>query len=171
VPPSQRSRIDPNDARPEIVLSTDQPPVVDKALHALAVMGGVYVRGRQLVHVVRDHGAPDWWKRPEGAPVIVPIERDHLLDLLGRAARWKAMKAGVLHDASPPTWVAARLLARGQWQLPQLEAIADSPVFRADGSIHDQPGYDSATRVIYDRGRVVFGRSRMRRRRPMRSAL
>ncbi len=155
-PPQQRQRIDPNDPRPEIVLSTDQPPIVEAAMVALARLGDVYVRGRQLVHVVRDHGAPDWWKRPEGAPVIVPIERDHLLDLLGRAARWKAMKAGVPHDASPPTWVAARLLARGEWKLPQLEAIADSPVFRADGSIHDQPGYDPATRVIYDPGRVAF---------------
>jgi putative DNA primase/helicase len=149
-PPSHRSRVDPNDPRPEIVLSTDQPPVVEKALHALALLGGVYVRGRQLVHVVRDHGAPDWFLRPAGSPVIVPIERDHLLDLLGRAALWCSMKDGVSHRASPPTWVASRILARGEWKLPQLEAISDAPVFRADGTIHDTPGYDERTRVIFD---------------------
>jgi hypothetical protein len=156
VPPPRRQRIDPNDPRPEIVLSPDQPAIVVAAEAALARLGGVYVRGRVLVHVVHDHGAPDWWKRPEGAPVIVPIERDHLLDLLGRAARWVVLKDGAPRDTSPPAWVAARLLARGQWKLPQLEAIADTPVFRADGSIHDVPGYDERTRVIYDPGRAVF---------------
>jgi hypothetical protein len=154
VPPKRRIFAD--DPRPEIVLSHDQPAVADAAEAALGAMGGVYVRGRQLVHVVRDHGAPDWWKRPEGAPVIVPIEADHLLDLLGRAASWVVVKDDVPRRASPPAWVAKRLLARGQWKLPQLEAIADAPVFRADGSIHDVPGYDSATRVIYDPGRAVF---------------
>jgi hypothetical protein len=136
--------------RPEIVLSTDQPTVADKAIHALKLMGGVYVRGRQLVHVVRDQGAPDWFQRPTGSPVIVPIERDHLLDLLGRAAVWVSMKEGIKHAASPPCWVAARILARGQWPLPQLEAISDAPVFRADGSVQDKPGYDEQTRVIFD---------------------
>lgn len=53
-------------------------------------------------------------------------------------------------EASPPTWVAARLLARGQWDLPQLESVSDAPVFRADGSILDVEGYDQRTRVIFD---------------------
>lgn len=154
VPPKRK--IDPNDPRPEIMLSADQPPIVDAAERALAQLGGVYVRGRQLVHVVRDHGAPDWWTRPEGAPVIVPIDRDLLLDLLGRAAAWWAPTDDGRRRTSPPAWVAARLLARGQWKLPQLEGIADSPVFRADGTIHDEPGYDKRTRVIYEPGRVTF---------------
>jgi hypothetical protein len=144
------------DPRPEIVLTTDQPAIVVAAEVALGRLGGVYVRGRVLVQVVRDRGAPDWWKRPDGAPVIVPIERDHLLDLLGRAARWYVLREGGPRDAAVPSWVAARLLARGQWKLPQLEGIADAPVFRADGSIHDTPGYDDRTRVIYEPGRAVF---------------
>jgi hypothetical protein len=150
VPPLRRSRLDPNDPRPEIVLSTEQPAVVDAAERALATMGGVYVRGRQLVHVVRDRGGPGWLKRPLGTPVIVPIERDHLLDLLGRAAAWFVIKDDVRRRVSPPAWVAARLLARGQWDLPELESIADAPVFRADGSIFDLARYDERTRVIFD---------------------
>jgi hypothetical protein len=141
--PHPRARVDPNDPRPEIVLSTDQPTIADEAERALATMGGVFVRGRQLVHVIRDRGAPGWLKRPQGAPVIVPIERDHLLDLLGRAAAWVALRNGVPMNVSPPPWVAARLLARGQWDLPQLESVSEAPVFRADGSIFDVAGYDS----------------------------
>jgi hypothetical protein len=148
--PRPRTVVDPNDPRLEIVLSTDQPAMADAAERALARKGGIFVRGRQLVHVVRDHGAPGWLKRPKGTPVIVLIERDHLLDLLGRAAVWVAMKNGVPMKASPPAWVAARLLARGQWNLPQLESVSDAPVFRADGSILDVEGYDERTRVIFD---------------------
>jgi putative DNA primase/helicase len=149
-PPLRRSRLDPSDPRPEIVLSTDQPAMVDKAINALAVMGRVYVRGRQLVHVVRDRGGPDWFQRPDGSPIIAPIEREHLLDLLGRAAVWLSIKEDIARPTSPPVWIAARILARGEWTLPQIEAISDAPVFRADGTILDTPGYDAATRVIYD---------------------
>lgn len=42
--PRPRARIDPNDPRPEIVLSTDQPAIADAAERALARRGGVYVR-------------------------------------------------------------------------------------------------------------------------------
>jgi hypothetical protein len=159
----KRPRVDPNDPRPEIVFSPDQPAMTDAALRALAAMGGVYVRGRQLVHVVRDRGAPDWIKRPDGAPVIVPIERDHLLDLLGRAAVWIAIRPGTKNRAptraevSPPPWIAPRILARGEWPLlPQLEGVSDAPVFRADGTIHARPGYDELTRVIFEPGGVAF---------------
>lgn len=152
----KRPRVDPNDPRPQIVYSTDQPAMADAAIRALAAMGGVYVRGRRLVHVVRDRGSADWFERPDGARIIVPIERDHLLDLLGRAAVWISVRDGVQHLAAPPAWIAPRIMARGEWDLPQLESIADAPVFRADGSIHATPGYDERTRIIFDPGGVAF---------------
>lgn len=149
-PALRRSRLDPDDPKPQIVLSADRSEVVDAAERALAAMGGVYVRGRRLVRVVRDRGLPGWLKRPQGSPVIVPIDRDHLLDRLGRVATWLVVKDDAPRKTSPPVWVAAMLLARGEWNLPQLESIADAPVFRADGSILDVAGYDAQTRVIYD---------------------
>jgi len=156
VPPKRQILTD--DPRPEIVLSSDQPAISDAALRALAEKGGVYVRGRQLVHVVRDRGGPDWFKRPQGAPAIIPIEREHLCDLLGRAAVWLRVdsKTGQATRTSPPPWVAGRLLARGEWELPQLESVSDAPVLRADGSIHDVPGYDERTRVIYEPNGAEF---------------
>lgn len=156
VPPKRRIFTDA--PRPEIVLSPDQPAIADAALVALAAMGRVYVRGRQLVHVVRDRGGPDWFKRPQGAPAIIPIEREHLSDLLGRAAVWLRIesKTGQATRTSPPPWVAGRLLARGEWELPQLESVSDAPVLRADGSLHDVPGYDERTRVIYEPNGAEF---------------
>jgi putative DNA primase/helicase len=160
-PGARRGRRDPNDPRPEIVLSTDQPAVVDAAERALLAYGGIYVRGRQLVRVVRDRGSSDWLRRPDGMPVIMPIGRDHLLDLLGRAAVWLAARrtkhgGTVVETAVPPPWVAARLLERGEWILPQLESISDAPVLRPDGTIHATPGYDPTTRVIFDPCGVTF---------------
>ncbi|MEJ7597774.1 MAG: hypothetical protein WKG01_07690 [Kofleriaceae bacterium] len=142
--------------KPEIIISPDRPGIVDAAERALASTGIVYVRSRQLVRVIRDHGARGWLERPKGSPVIVQIERDHLLDLLGRAATWIVIRDGTPKETSPPAWVAAMLMARGEWKLPQLEAIADAPVFRADGTIHEHPGYDERTRVIFDPCGVRF---------------
>jgi len=145
-----RRTIDPSDPRPQIVLSAEQSDVVDAAERAIAARGGVYVRGRKLVHVVRDRGSSDWLKRPEGTPVIVPFSRDGLLDLLSSAAIWIAIRKERPVRASPPTWVAAMLMAREQWSLPHLDGISDAPVFRADGTIHNTPGYDPSTRIIFD---------------------
>jgi hypothetical protein len=170
----KRSRVDPNDPRPEIVFSADQPAMTDAAIRALAMMGGIYVRGRQLVHVVRDRGAPEWMKRDaesrgasdprtaarltswEGVPTIVPIEREHLPDLLGRAAVWTSIRKDKRYAASPPPWLAGRIMARGEWPFPQLEGTSDAPVFRADGTVHDRPGYDERTRIIFEPCGITF---------------
>jgi hypothetical protein len=158
---SRDHRKNPADPRPVITLSPDQAAVTDAAIAALATRGGVYVRGLKLVHVVRDRGSSDWLRRPDGCPMIVRIDRDHLLDLLSRAAIWishRALKDGGFKEIEvpPPAWVAPRILSRGAWPLPQLESISDAPVFRADGSIHAEPGYDEQTRVIFDPCSVAF---------------
>ena len=159
--PIREHRIDGSDPRPVVRLSPDQAAVADAAESALALRGGVYVRGLKLVHIVRDRGSSDWLIRPDGSPMIVRIERDHLMDLLSRSAIWvssRALKDGTTKEfeTSPPVWLAARILARGQWKFPQLESISDAPVFRSDGSIHETPGYDDHTRVIFDPCGVTF---------------
>ena len=159
--PTRPLRIRDSDPRPVIRLSPDQAAVADAAEAALRARGGVYVRGLKIVHVVRDRGSSEWLRRPDGSPMIVRVERDHLLDLLSRAAIWvtyRELKTGGVKESeiAPPAWVAARLAARGEWKLPQLESISDAPVFRVDGSIHDVPGYDDVTRVIYDPCGAVF---------------
>ena len=159
--PSRPHRRDASDPRPVIYLSPDQAAVADVAESALLARGGIYVRGLKLVYVVRDRGSSEWLRRPDGSPMIVRLERDHLLDQLCRAAIWvsrKQLKDGTTKEVevAPPAWVAPRLLARGQWKLPQLESISDAPVFRGDGSIHAEPGYDDRTRVIFDPCGVTF---------------
>lgn len=51
---------------------------------------------------------------------------------------------------APPSEVVGDLLALGTWPgLPPLEAITEVPALRPEGTLLDQPGYDSATRLVY----------------------
>ena len=132
--------------------------VVDEAVRALANQGRVYVRARTLVEVIHDPSASDWLTRPDGSPVIVPLKSARLRELLGEAALWYAK---IDSDGSPvraqvPPWVVETLEGREQWELPVLDGVTESPVFRADGTVLEVPGYDSATRLIYDPCGVQF---------------
>ncbi len=148
--------------RPEITISSDQAGTVDAAERALARMGGIYVRARSLVQVVRDVSESHGLSYPSGAPVIVRLQRERLRELCGQAARWlssrKSKKTGTVEivETQCPAWVPATLEQRQQWKLPYLERVADTPVLRADGTIHDCNGYDPATRAIYDPGSIVY---------------
>ena len=136
---------------PQIVVTTDQKAVVDAAEQALVQRGGIYVRGRSLVHVIHDKSSSDWLTRPEGMPVVEALAHETLREILGACAKWiKLDPKGVPHAVMVPTWAVDTLMARGEWGLSALEGIATTPVFRADGSILDAAGYDASTRLIYD---------------------
>jgi hypothetical protein len=140
-----------------IVVTADQAEVVDQAEAALLMLGGVYVRGRTLVHVVRDVGESDGLVYPAGQLVIARVGKERLRELCGMAARWcKPVKNGYSEPCMVPVWVAKTLLERGEWRFPALNGISDVPVFRANGTIQDKPGYDPMTRTIYEPGSVRF---------------
>ncbi|MDQ3295441.1 MAG: hypothetical protein M3619_02500 [Myxococcota bacterium] len=151
-------RLDTAPTTVDIFIGADLAAMTDAAEGALASLGGIYVRGRQLVRIIRDRGAPGHWlARSDGTPVIEEMPRARLKELLGVAARW--LRIGKDNEAKPasvPLDVVEALLARGEWSFPQLEAVTDTPVLRADGSLLDVPGYDPATRLIYDPCGVEF---------------
>ena len=122
----------------EIVISPNQRAVVDKAEKALDALRPrrAYVRGRLLVHVVRDASAPEWLHRADAAPVIVKLEKERLREELGCAAKWlgKTKDGESYREIMVPKWVAATLTDRGEWIFPSLEGISDTPVLRPDGS-------------------------------------
>jgi hypothetical protein len=136
--------------RPIIVVSTDQRAVVSAAEEALALVGGVYVRGRSLVSICHDRSAPEWLRRPDGTPVIAAIPREQLRERIGAAAAWLRPARNGVEPCLVPMWVVSTLLDRGEWSFAALEAISDAPVMRADGTIHDTPGYDEQTRILYE---------------------
>ncbi|MCX5747105.1 MAG: hypothetical protein NT062_31935 [Proteobacteria bacterium] len=149
--PTTKSR-----TKPKIKISTQQDEVVDQAEQALRGVGGVYVRSRRLVHVVRDHGGMDWLKRAEGEPTIAVVRPNRLREMIGAAAEWFKFdgRSEKWKPSMVPDWVAPTLAERDQWAFPVLDGVSDAPVLRVDGSIHDVPGYDAVTRMIYAPGSV-----------------
>lgn len=151
-PDAPSSPPDPSsDTLPEIVISTDQKAVVDCAERAIWKVGNVFQRGGLLVHVVRDNSGPDWFKSPEGMAKVAALKSEHLRERIGAAARWRRIsKTNHLEPAMVPPWVPKTLLERDHWSFPALQGISETPVLRVDGTIHDVPGYDSRSRIIYD---------------------
>lgn len=134
---------------------------VDAAIRALAKLQIVYTRAGGLVHVVRDPGAADadatGLVRRRGAPIVVPLSRSRLRELLDLAAGWRTCRDRAWVPAAPPAWVVDTILDRGEWPaLPALEGLIDVPTLRADGTVLDVEGYDASTRLIYSPGSTKY---------------
>lgn len=145
------------DDRPEVRIGKDVHRVIHEVQAALSRDPLVYQRAHRLVTVV---GA----KHRKGAPIIRELGRDSLLPRLSRHV--KMMRAGkppklaaLMGDQAPPLeWeecvappvVTGPLLACGDWpDLYELTGISVTPVFRPDGTIWQEPGYDASTGVLY----------------------
>lgn len=95
---------------------------------------------------------------PAGSANIVQITTPDLTIRLGMIATWEEIKyinaKPVSRCIDPPSRVANGILAlQGDWHgIPSLKAITETPIFRNDGSIHDQVGYDTETGLYYDGG-------------------
>jgi putative DNA primase/helicase len=49
----------------------------------------------------------------------------------------------------PPKEIVKTLLQKGQWRIPAIVGVINSPTIRPDGSILDSPGYDPDTQLFY----------------------
>ena len=97
-----------------------------------------------------------------GGPLVVvergelhPLDKHGLLHWLGGMTQfWKTAiinKAPVQVLEDPPMKIADQLLALGKRrQLKRLEAVITAPTVRPDGSLLDQPGFDSLTGLLLD---------------------
>jgi hypothetical protein len=85
--------------------------------------------------------------------MIVPVNDVHIRGEMTRAANFYriAKKDFVRTAVSPPMDAARDILSRPVAELgfPPLEAIAEAPFIRPDGTIVCEPGYDAATRTFY----------------------
>ena len=136
-----------------IVIGTDEHRVNDEAVIALAGEPGVYERGGLLVQVI---DSPDpaaeaaAVRRPPGLPVLRPLPKATLRELLTARASWqKVNREGEAGPAHPPAWCVDAVLDRGTWPgLRRLEAVLPYPVVRADGGVLAASGYDPATGLL-----------------------
>ena len=159
-----QSRADPSapdDGRPVVRISVDLPRTVNEAERVLREdrSSGVYVRSGGLVAVIRD-GARKvvGLARATGAPVIQPIPNARLLELLCRVAHFEraGQAPGEWVRCQPTARIVETLAARGEWDLPPIEAVIESPTLRPDGTVLDVAGYDPGTATLFDPGSAKF---------------
>lgn len=138
----------PSDA-PVIILGPDEHRVIDETIPALARDQDLYQRGGMLVRVERRRlrSGGGWY---ETVP-IVPLPRPNLRERITRNAQILRMGAdGELIPSHPPAWLVGGVEARGRWKdVRELAAVSQVPVLRPDGTLLQEPGYDSETCVLY----------------------
>jgi hypothetical protein len=155
-----------HDTRPEVRLTTDTSQNVDALDEALgAHAGDVYQRDMELVEVISE-------KRPamvaDGTPVLRRLGK-HSLELhISRhlqPVRWaapdpKAIQLAKMQGTSAGgKWQPCRaqaetavlpMLQYGRWKhIRPISAITEAPLFRPDGTILQEAGYDAATGYLY----------------------
>jgi putative DNA primase/helicase len=137
------------DPRPVVRLDRPAHEVQDALIaeldHANAPDPVVFQRGRSLVRVVDTHsgGAP--------VPQIEAFTTDSLRPLVGRVARCVRYIASKQCDVpiDPSRDQLAAVLTAPVWPFPVLTGLVEVPIMRLDGTIHNQPGYDAATGLMY----------------------
>ena len=97
-------------------------------------------------------GRPAWVERDdEGRPIAHAMTEDRLRHALALLADWRKLsRGGDLVPAHPPGGLVKNLLATPDPALPVLAAIVTAPVFGRDGSLVTEPGYHTATRLLYE---------------------
>lgn len=136
--------------KPEIQINNRHlQDITEDALRALAASNdpaALFVRSGSLVRVAEDEN---------GVPAIQKVSEDGLRGRLARVAFFYRLNASrnspEVTRADPPGAVVRDILAlpATSWNFPALEAIVETPILRADGTIHDTPGYDPKTRLYY----------------------
>lgn len=144
--------------RPRIELGTDPESIrtLAKAIDD-GLLPDTYVRAGAVVVVETPSGAVT--NDGEAAQVITIVDPTKLTRLLADHTFTYEMATEKLPDGDaefvetetcPKSFVAASALSSTKWEnLPVLEGIVTAPLFRPDGTLMQEPGYDKATRVIY----------------------
>jgi hypothetical protein len=144
-----------------IVIPGELPKNTDQAEQLLLALKPprVFQRDRSLVQIVRTKSLStrEGTARPEGALVLAPVETDFLVELLTKQGSWRKRAKKNLVSIDAPQKIARTYLSRvGQWRVPALVAVIETPTIRADGSVLSTPGYDPQTGLYFDAGSTVF---------------
>jgi hypothetical protein len=137
--------------RAQVLVTTKEHEVTSGALAAIAGHPSLYQRGGMLVQPVRDARAKGNVSRPDGVSYISEVASARLREMVSERVFLCRMTA----EDGPkpchvPDWLVKQISGRKQWDgIRPLEALSETPVLRADGSVLSMPGYDAATGVLY----------------------
>jgi putative DNA primase/helicase len=140
------------------------PEIVEEAEDALIKSGlRIYQRAGFLVRVVRRDtpSVRHYKRRPPGALGLLTVDAPYLVEAMTRAARWEKYNAkkDEWQRCNAPEQVATTYLSRrGHWTVPRLWSAISAPTLRPDGTVLQEPGYDSPTQSWYDPCGIEFPR-------------
>ena len=122
--------------------------------HAIVEAGKILFESGILYQRMGEVVKVTWTEDPDRrlVPVIVPVKVPFLTRKLTALADW--VKYDVRKDdyryIDCPKQIAECYLDEGQWDLPFLLGVIDTPTLRPDGTILDQEGYDKQTGLLLD---------------------
>ncbi|MFV8834741.1 hypothetical protein ACNSTU_07210 [Aquisalimonas sp. APHAB1-3] len=120
------------------VAGGQMPDLARESDRLMRLAGEVYQRGGQLVRII-DRGTI--------LRVAGPWLRTHLESII-RWEKWDARSASHVPIDAPKELDSRVLHNRGDWTVPELTGIVRGPILRPDGSLLDQPGFDSDTGLL-----------------------
>jgi hypothetical protein len=144
-----------DDEVPTIIQTTEEHSVAEKCLMALMSDPDLYQRGTEFARV----GTDPETMTPTMRLVESPDLRRRLTKYsqLGKIVPAKGNKPATLQKAHPASWLMPMLMTHPTKEgIRILSGISNVPVIRADGSIHDRPGYDDRSRVLFIPGAVNY---------------
>jgi len=141
-----------DDARPTILIDTEEHRVISETIDALAADDNIFHRGCILVRVLREDHPNDGVIRSDGSPTIQVLPSANLRERMTRCASFvKYNSKGDEVPAHPAAWLVSAVDARGEWPaLRHLAGVSDCPVLRPDGSVWQTNGYDPRTGVLFE---------------------
>jgi hypothetical protein len=142
-----------NDPWPQIfVIPGELPRIVDEAETALlGLKREIYQRGSLIVRPVLSRLKASDDRETQGWHLI-PMTQPSLGEAFTCAARFLRYdgRAKTYVATDVPDKVAETYLARqGAWKLPVLTGVITTPFVRENGTIHETPGYDAASGLLY----------------------
>jgi hypothetical protein len=128
----------------EIQIDQNLGRMVEEAERALGRDGRVFCAPGRLVRLARGGGRKlPGVRDADDAPLIHAIGPATLTVWLARHARWINGKG---KQANAPGVIVPALMEHLDWpHVPRLEGFAETPVFRKDGSLLSETGYDEET--------------------------
>jgi len=152
-PSSEQSKVvsEQLEARTVIHVTHNMPSIVDQLEAAVSALRPrrVFQRSGHLVRLLRDADPPRGISREKGSTSIGIAPVAHLTEIASLAADWLKFdkRSDEWVSTIPPIWAIQQLANRGEWRLPVLSGVSESPTLRPDGTVLENPGYDEETGV------------------------
>ena len=143
-----------------LIQSGQEPRQIDEIEQILLASDvPVYQRNGTMVRIatIPEDETNDGVTRSQGALQILEVSALWLEDKFASLASWVVHDGEHYQQRKVPAKIAQQYLARvGEWRLPLLKGIVNTPTLRRDGTVLQQAGYDERSMLFFDPGAETF---------------